>query len=155
MTPLQRRTRRDGIWRLAKEIHDAAACLNASRAVICEKTGLTAERWRALSVIARSSFALSISALARQLRQSRQAVQSLARGLERAGWIRFLPNQDDRRLLQMEITSAGKLALGAAEDRFNFWLLTMASDLADHELRRLVTTVRAVRERIARARDYA
>jgi DNA-binding MarR family transcriptional regulator len=155
MTPLQHRTRRDGIRRLAREIHDAAACLNASRAAICEKTGLTAERWRALAAIDRSSFTLSISDLARQLRQSRQAVHSLARGLEKAGWIRFLPNRDDRRLLQMEITSGGKSVLSVAEDRFNMWLLTMASDLDDHELRKLVTTLRAVHGRIARARDYA
>jgi DNA-binding MarR family transcriptional regulator len=155
MTPLQRNERRRHIHRFANEIHNAASCLTASHAAICEKSGLTAERWRALAAIDRSSFKLSISDLARQLRRSRQSVHSLARSLERAGWIHFLPNRDDRRLLQLEITRLGKNILSAAEDRFNTWLLTMASDLGDHELRELVGSVRAVRARIARARDYA
>lgn len=155
MTPLQRQARRRHIRLLAKEIHNAAACLNASRAVICEQTGLSVERWRALAVIDRSSFTLSISDLARQLRQSRQSVHSLAVGLEKLGWLRFLPNRDDRRLLQMEITAQGKSVLSATEDRFNAWLLVMAFDLEDRELRALIDTLRAVRNRIARARDYA
>ena len=155
MTPLQRNARRRHIYRFAKEIHNAAACLTASQDAICQKSGLNAERWRALAAIDRSSFTLSISDLARQLQRSRQSVHPLAVSLERAGWIRFLPNRDDRRLLQMEITGLGKSILSAAEDRFNTWLLTMASDLGDHELRELVNTLCAVRARVARARAYA
>ena len=156
MTPQQRNMhRRHHIRLLAQEVHNAAACLNASRAEICHQTGLSAERWAALAVIARSSFTLSISELARQLRRSRQSVHSLALGLEKAGWIRLLPNPDDRRLLQMEITAAGRSVLSTAENRFNAWLLTMAFDLDDRELRALLNTLRAVRGRIARARDYA
>ena len=155
MTPLQRNARRRHIYRFAKEIHNAAACLTASQAAICQKSDLSAERWRALVAIDRSGFTLSISDLARQLRRSRQSVHPLALSLERAGWIRFLPNRDDRRLLQMKITGRGKSILSAAEDRFNTWLLTMASDLGDHELLELVNTLCAVRARIARARDYA
>ena len=155
MTSMRRHTRRHHLRQLAKEIHNAAACLYASQAVICQKTGLNAERWRALAVIDRSGYTLSISDLARQLRRSRQSVHPLALSLEKAGWIRFLPNRDDRRLLQMEITACGKSVLSAAEDRFNAWLLTMAFDLDDRELHALIDTLRAVRDRIARARDYA
>jgi len=155
MTPEQRHTRRQHIRLLAQEIHNAAACLNASQTEICRKTGLSAERWKALAVIARTSFTLSISQLARQLRRSRQSVHTLALSLEKAGWIRFLPNRDDRRLLQMEITPRGRILLTAAEERFNAWLLTMAYDLDDRELRALVGTLRSVRARFARARDYA
>jgi DNA-binding MarR family transcriptional regulator len=154
VTPLQRYTRRHHIRLFAKEIHNAAACLYASQAAICNKTGLSAERWKALAVIDRSSFTLSISDLARQLRRTRQSVHPLALSLEKAGWIRFLPNRDDRRLMQMEITARGKSVLSAAESRYNAWLLTMASDLEDRELRALLNTLRSVRDRIARARDY-
>jgi hypothetical protein len=42
-----------------------------------------------------------------------------------------------------------------AENRFDFWLLTMASDLDDRELWTLVNTLREVRERIAHALDHA
>ena len=155
MAPLLRNARKHNIRHLAQEIHNAAACISACRAAICKKVGLNAAHWRALAAIDRSTFVLSISDLARQLRRSRQSVHPLALGLERAGWIRFLPNQDDRRLLQMQLTGAGKSILSAAEGRFDTWLLTMASDLGDRELRELANTLRAVRERIARARDYA
>ena len=155
MTPLQRHTRRHHIRQFAKEIHNAAACLNAAQAAICQRIDLNTARWNALAVIDRSSFSLSISDLARQLRRSRQSVHPLALSLEKAGLIRFLPNRDDRRLLQMQITARGKSVLNTAEDRFNAWLLTMAFDLDDRELRALVDTLRAVRDRIARARDHA
>ena len=111
-------------------------------------------QWRALAAIDRSTFVLSISDLARLLRRSRQSMHPLACGLERAGWVRFLPNQDDRRLLQMQITARGKSIVSAAEGSFNTWLLTMASDLSDHDLGKLADTMRAIHERIARARDY-
>jgi len=39
--------------------------------------------------------------------------------------------------------------VSAAEGSFNTWLLTMASDLSDHDLGKLVDTMRAIRERIA------
>lgn len=152
---MERHTRRYHIRRLTKEIENAAVCLSAGRAAISEHTGLNAEHWKALAVIDRSSYVLSISDLARQLRQSRQSVQPLAHGLERAGWIRFLPNRDDRRLLQMEITSGGKTMLNLAEGQFNMWLLLMAYDLGDLEVQAIADTVRNVRERLARARDYA
>jgi DNA-binding MarR family transcriptional regulator len=155
VTVMERHTRRYHIRRLTKEIENAAGCLSAGRAAISEKTGLNAEYWRALAVIDRSSYVLSISDLARQLRRSRQSAHPLAVGLERAGWIRFLPNRDDRRLLQMEITPSGKTMLNLAEGRFNMWLLLMAYDLGDREVQVISDTLRDVRERLTRARDHA
>jgi DNA-binding MarR family transcriptional regulator len=154
VTRMKRHLRRHNIRQFAKEIHGAANCLSECRATIAQRTGLTVEHWRALAAIDRSSFVPSISDLARRLRRSRQSVHPLAIGLERAGWIRFLPNRDDRRLLQMELTEHGKTILSIAEDRLDFWLLTMASDLDDCELWALVNTLRNVRERVAHARRH-
>jgi DNA-binding MarR family transcriptional regulator len=150
-----RNSRKRTVRFLTEEIDNAAACLSASRTVICQEVGLRHEHWKALEAIGRSPLTLSISALARRLRRSRQAVYSLALGLERAGWIRLLPNQDDRRLLQIEMTAHGMSILTTIENRFDAWLLTMAFDLGERELRHLANTLRAVRGRIARARDYA
>jgi DNA-binding MarR family transcriptional regulator len=155
MTKQRYQARRYDIRLLAREIHNAAACLAAGRAEIGKKTGLTAEHWRVLSAIDRSHYTLSISDLARELRLRRQTVHPMAISLERIGWIRFLPNRDDRRLLQMKLTEHGKSVLSGAESRLDMWLLTMNSDLGDREVRELVDTMRAVRERVARARDYA
>lgn len=155
MAIMQRNARNQDLRRLIQEIHNTNACLRACRGAICKQVGLSVEQWRALAAIDRSTFVLSISDLGRQLRHARQSAHSLARGLERAGWISFLPNRDDRRLLQMQITPRGKSILSTAEASFNAWLLTMAYDLSNHELRALVDTIRAVRERVTRARDYA
>src|SRR5262249_50905673 len=110
---------------LTEEIDNAAACLNASRAAICKEAGVSLQQWRALAVIDRSTRALSVSHLARRLRCRRQSVHSLAQGLERAGWIRLLPNQDDRRLLHIEITRLGKSILSVVDSQFRSWLLIM------------------------------
>src|SRR5207244_1481127 len=82
-----------------------------------------------------------------------RCIRSRAAWNEPAG-VRFLPNQDDRRLLQMQITARGTSIVSAAEGSFNTWLLTMASDLSDHDLGKPVDTMGAIREHIARARDY-
>jgi DNA-binding MarR family transcriptional regulator len=138
-----------------EEIDNAAACLNASRSAICEQEGVRLEQWKALAAIERSSRAPSISQLARRLRRARQSVHSLVQGLERAGWIRLLPNRDDRRLLHIEITRAGQSVLSGVESQFKSWLLIMAFDLSEQELRKLNMTLRSIRARVSRARDYA
>src|SRR5437016_13935996 len=122
MAPLLPNARKHNLRCLAQEIHSATACLSASRAAICKQVGLNVAQWRALAAIDRSTFVLSISDLARLLRRSRQSMHPLACGLERAGWVRFLPNPDDRRLLQMQITARGKSIVSAAEGSFNTWL---------------------------------
>lgn len=139
----------------ANEIDNAAACLNASRAAICKEVGVSLQQWRALAVIDRSTRMLSIAQLARRLRRARQSVHSLAQGLERAGWIRLLPNRDDRRLLHIEITRLGKSILSMVESQFRAWLLVMSFDLSERELRKLNMTLRSIRARVSRARDYA
>ncbi len=143
------------VWRFIEEIDNAAACLNASRTAICKEAGVRLEQWRALAVIDRSARAPSISQLGWRLRRTRQSVHSLAQGLERAGWIRLVPNRDDRRLLLIEITRLGKSVLSGVEDSFRAWLLIMSFDLSEPELRKLIMTLRSIRARVSRARDYA
>ena len=139
----------------AQEIDNAAACLNASRAAICKEAGVNLQQWKALAVIARATRVLSLSQLARRLRRARQSVHSLAQGLERAGWIRLCPNGDDRRLIHVEITRRGQSVLSIIDTQFESWLLIMAFDLSERELRQLIITMRSIRARVSRARDYA
>jgi DNA-binding MarR family transcriptional regulator len=153
MPPMPRNLRKHCLWSLAWEIRNTAARLDRCRALICETVGLSSERWSALAVLCRSTHLLSISDLARQLRRSRQSAHSLALGLERDGWIRFLPNPDDRRLIQMELTNPGRRILADIEHRYNTCLLVMWYDLDMRELLELRKTLRVIRDHIARARD--
>lgn len=143
------------VWRFIEEIDNAAACLNASRTAICKEAGVRLEQWRALAIIDRSARGLSISQLGRRLRRTRQSVHSLAQGLERAGWIQLAPNPDDRRILLIGITRRGKSVLSVVDDSFRAWLLIMSFDLSEEQLRKLIMTLRSVRARVSRARDYA
>ena len=74
--------------------------------------------------------------------------------MERAGWIRLLPNPDDRRLVQMELTADGHRVLGIAEARRNAWLITMTYDLEESDLNALLSRMQALRHRIVRAGTY-
>jgi DNA-binding MarR family transcriptional regulator len=153
MAPKPRNLRKHHLWSLAWEIQNTATRLSRCRASICETVGLSPEHWRALAAICRSTYFLSISDLARQLRRSRQSAHALVLGMERAGWIRLLPNLDDRRLLQMELTDFGRRILVDTEHRYNTCLLTMWADLDIRELQELRRTLRVIRDHIARARD--
>jgi DNA-binding MarR family transcriptional regulator len=140
---------------LTEAIRGAAACLIAAEEAICKKVDLSIEQWNALMTIGRSTRALSVSQLAHALKHSRQSTYELALGLERAGLIRLLRNPDDRRLLQMEITETGRRDLAIAEDRRNAWFLTMTYDLEESDLYVLTERMRALRNRIERARPFA
>ncbi len=150
----QRDARNKYVQFFIEEIRNAASCLAACHAKICKDQGLRAEQWRVLVAINRSSFTMSISALARNLRLTRQSVHSLVLGLERAGWIRLLRNPDDRRLVQVEMTDRGRFMIMTTETRLSTWLLLMTFDLSDQELTKLIHTLRSIRGRIARSRDY-
>jgi DNA-binding MarR family transcriptional regulator len=140
---------------LTDAIRDAATALDAAQTVIGKELGLSCEQWSALAVIGRTTRLLSITQLAWQLRHSRQSTYNLAVRLERSGWIRFLRNSEDRRLLQIEITAAGKIILDNANARRSAWLITLTYDLGNPELYVLMNRMRALHNRIARARKYA
>src|SRR3569833_1110948 len=65
------------------------------------------------------------------------------------------PYADDRRLVHVEITRVGLSVLSIVNAQFESWLLVMAFDLSERELRKLNITLRSIRARVSRARDYA
>jgi DNA-binding MarR family transcriptional regulator len=155
MTQSQNTIQRNKIIQyLTEAILGAAASLNATEAQICKEIGLTPEHWAALSAIKRMPRSLSLSQLARQLKHRRQSTHTLALNMERAGWIRLLPNPDERRLVQMELTADGHRVLGIAEARRNAWLITMTYDLEESDLNALLSRMQALRHRIVRAGTY-
>src|SRR5437763_1667934 len=82
-----------------------------------------------------------------QTPQFRQGPDSSRRGYYSVRSARALSNP--RRQRDYGSPARGKSIVSAAEGSFNTWLLTMASDLSDHDLGKLVDTMRAIRERIA------
>ena len=139
---------------LVEMIRGTAASLDDSQAAFCKEIGVSREQWSALAEIGGTSHTLSISQLARKLRLRRQSTYPLVLRLERDGLIRFLRNPDDRRLLQMELTAAGRSVLNTVEIRRNQWMLVMAYDLDDMALQGHLNRMRDLQIRIARTRKY-
>ena len=112
--------------------------------------------WRVLATVASSSYCLAIADIARALRLRRQAAHRLAHQAVRAGVIELVPNPQDKRLLQAEVTPNGRAQLAAARIAEQAWLTRLLNGLGDHELKATLRVVRVIRQRLERdARELA
>lgn len=68
----------------------------------------------------------------------------------RAGVVELEPNPDDKRILQLTLTSNGRSMLAAARSAERLWLATLLLGLGDHELTAATHVVRVVRQRLER-----
>jgi DNA-binding MarR family transcriptional regulator len=102
-----------------------------------------------LLAISRSDYCLSISDLARALKQSRQATQRMALDLAQAGWIEHRPNVDDRRLLQLFLTPQGKTAVHLIRRHFDSSALTCTSHVDSRSVRTSIDLLRSLRTSMA------
>jgi DNA-binding MarR family transcriptional regulator len=76
----------------------------------------------------------------------------LANGLVDAGLVERLPCEDDRRVVRLQLTDAGRDLLERAAQRRNAWLATRFADLTDDELAALDSVVGVI-ERLAAEPD--
>ena len=70
--------------------------------------GLTSARWKVLGALVQSDKALTVSDIARNMGQSRQAVQSIVNILNTAGFITLQDNPDHKRAKLALLTPEGK-----------------------------------------------
>ena len=70
--------------------------------------GLTSARWKVLGALAHSGCPLTVSQIARNMGQSRQAVQTIVNILGEAGFIALQENPDHKRAKLAVLTSEGK-----------------------------------------------
>lgn len=140
--------RRREVFSLVEEILHTATQLNVLRNAQMRNAGLDRQRWAVLLAIARSDYCLSISDLARVLRQSRQATQRMTLALARDGWIEHRPNNDDRRLLQLFLTSHGKSAIERMRYEFNSSALVFTAHIDSRATRSAIELLRSMRTRM-------
>lgn len=105
--------------------------------------GLDRRGWELLTAVDDSAYCLSISDLARVLRQSRQRVHRLAARLARKGYLEMRPNHDDRRLLQLFLTSSGKSLIAHARRQFSD---VLRACILDADTRELLAAERVLRK---------
>ena len=140
--------RRREVFSLVEEILHTATQLNVLRNAQMRDAGLDRRRWAVLLAISRSDYCLSISDLARVLRQTRQATQRMTLGLARDGWIEHRPNHDDRRLLQLFLTTRGKSAIERMRYEFNSSALVFTAHINSRATRSAIELLRSIRTRM-------
>jgi DNA-binding MarR family transcriptional regulator len=147
-------TTQRALW-LVSEIRSTASCLWNAQYAIVREFGLNQKRWLMLVTIERSDYFLSISDLARSMRVSRQAAYRLATRLAEAGLLELLPNRDDRRILQIDLTTRGRSVMAQIRAQFAESALTFAATLDQRTMNATSAVLREIRVRLAQFRRPA
>ena len=134
---------------LMEAIQSTAAQISALRNEQMRDAGLDRQRWAVLLAISRSPYCLSISDLARVLKQSRQATHRAVLELARSGWLELLPNHDDRRILQLALTANGKSVIAQIRHRFSTSVLAFSAHLESREMNSTTSLLHRLRTRMA------
>lgn len=119
----------------------AAAFLEAIPRLMCDlrnelsasASGLTIAQFRCLKMVQRNA-AVSLGDLADANGVSAPAMSKLVDGLAEAGLLGRRPATDDRRRIELTVTSAGKRKLDTVGDRLKATLAARLSDLSAAEL---------------------
>ena len=95
---------------LVERIQKLARHLHRSLGETAAEYGLTDTDWRLLSSLrgAGPNYRLPAGVLAEQLSLSPGAITQRLDGLEKAGYLRRVPDPEDRRVLQIELTAEGR-----------------------------------------------
>jgi DNA-binding MarR family transcriptional regulator len=115
------------------------------------RRGSTFATLRLLRVVAASNRYLAIAEAGRVLRLSRQAAHETVVRAAAAGFVELLPNRDDRRILQIELTPLGRSVLAKHEAKLSAWLGDLLIGLPGRDLATVIDVLRGFRERIVRA----
>lgn len=103
--------------------------------------------WRTLSVL-QSSGPMRLGELATQSRVSQPTMTKLVRNLVDAEWVKRIADADDARAWQIAVTAKGVEALQTWRDELSAALVPMFSDLSEHELAAMRTTVEIIGSRV-------
>lgn len=135
---------------LIEEIVATAARITAARSFDGEPIVRVDAVWRLLFALERSRYCWSISDAARALRMRRQSAHETACRAEVAGLVELAHNPDDRRIVQIVLTRAGRAALATTRSIESRWRNVLLNGLEGHRLVTTVHVLRVIRERLMR-----
>lgn len=110
--------------------------------------GLSSARWQVLGAIGKSSEAPSVSAIARAMGLSRQAVRRVVNELETAGLVETKSHPANRRLRLVLLTQAGESAHDEANKRQVPWAERLALNIAADRFLEAAQLIKGVRLRL-------
>jgi len=132
------------------EIVRAADCLREARAFDGEPALHLGARWQLLRAIERCGGAPTFADLARVMKMSRQAAREQALKTAEAGLVELFVAPDDRRLLQVALTPAGRRELERQRMPDFGWVFTLLKGLEPSTMRETNHVLRVLRQRLER-----
>lgn len=113
---------------------------------IAAPLGLSSARWKILGALARSETPLTVSQIARNMGQSRQAVQSLVNIMSEIGLVEFQNNPNHKRAKLAVLTPNGKHTYEQIEAIQVPWANQRASQISIEELEVTLATLKKISE---------
>jgi DNA-binding MarR family transcriptional regulator len=132
------------------KIVQTADALEEAKAFDGESALYCGARWRVLRAVERCGGAPTFSLLARSLRITRQAARELAIKAARAGVVELLVAPDDRRVVQVALTSVGRRELERQRMPQFSWLFTLLNGLDETTMRETEHVLEVIRRRLER-----
>ncbi|MDJ0832565.1 MAG: MarR family transcriptional regulator [Gammaproteobacteria bacterium] len=111
---------------------------------IAAPLGLSSARWKILGALARSETPLTVSQIARNMGQSRQAVQSLVNIMSETGLIEFQNNPNHKRAKLAVLTPTGVNSYQEMEAIQIPWANDYASQMTIDDLERTLVTLKKI-----------
>lgn len=102
---------------------------------LSKEFGLSSARWKVLGAIALSQGSITVPQIARNMGQSRQAVQRLANEMEGDSLLIFQNNPHHKRAKLLVLTTKGKDAYKELENKQIPWANSVASTVSEADLR--------------------
>ena len=142
-------------WQLAETelIHEIVATAErtaSARGLGGERILRTDALWSLLVALERSYYCCSVSDVARLLGIRRQAAHETARRAELVGAVDLLKNPDDRRIVQIVLTRAGRSRLATARSAERSWARVLLNGLEVRQMGATAHDLRVIRHRLLR-----
>ena len=117
-------------------------------------TEMTLKQWLLIAVLIKSEEdSLSVSDLAQRMGSSRQNVKKMAQLLEKQGFLSIERRADDKRYLQVSVTSACLAHCREREPREGAFIDTLFSGFSHDELQKLIEGFAKLSGNIARLEE--
>ena len=123
------------IWQLAEELLTALPLMNSLMAVKLRQEideEITLVQFRVLNQLQERS--ITLSELAEQRKVTRQAASLQVQGLVERGWVKRIPDPNDRRQAMLEVTSEGLKQLQKARQSLTEYMAHLLEILTPDEL---------------------
>ncbi|MDJ0779156.1 MAG: MarR family transcriptional regulator [Gammaproteobacteria bacterium] len=111
---------------------------------IAAPLGLSSARWKILGALARSEHPLTVSQIARNMGQSRQAVQSLVNIMCETGLVEFQDNPNHKRAKLAVLTALGKSVYEKMEAIQIPWANECAGNMPIEDLKTTLATLKKI-----------